>query len=123
MLDQIFGLSQPKLRLVEVKRPGKVEEKSILENKIVLGQLYDYMLQLHSYHGLQNVFGIVATYNEWRICWLPEVDTAARAISISMDKEEKNRMLDPALDIEEMNDQKEKEDTEVTEDLSSDSLG
>jgi hypothetical protein len=107
--------------VIEVKRPGMFEGKSIIENKIVLGQLYDYMLRLRSFHGLQNVFGIVTTYNEWRICWLPEADSAAYATSVSTDTGEKKRMLDRALDTEK--EEYEEEDVEVTEDSSVECIG
>jgi hypothetical protein len=36
----------------------------------VLGQLFDYMLRLHCFHGRDRVIGILSTYNEWRICEL-----------------------------------------------------
>lgn len=59
--------------VVEVKKPGG----KILESGFVFGQIYDYLLRLKSFHGLKFAFGIVATYNEWRIFWLPEGDEAA----------------------------------------------
>ena len=53
--------------MVEVKTPST---KKILESHQVAGQLYDYMMRLRSFYGLQAVFGIMTTYCEWRICWL-----------------------------------------------------
>ena len=37
------------------------------------------MLRLRYTHGLQAVFGIVTTYNEWRICWLHEANLIAES--------------------------------------------
>ena len=36
----------------------------------VYHQITSYMLMLREAFGLKNVFGIVSTYEEWRICWL-----------------------------------------------------
>jgi hypothetical protein len=59
--------------VVEVKKPGS----DILYNKHVLGQLYNYMLRLQSFFGVKHVFGIVTTYQEWRICWLRDANQSA----------------------------------------------
>ena len=59
--------------VVEIKKPGS----DILYNEYVLGQLYNYMLRLQSFFGVTNVFGIVTTYQEWRICWLSEANESA----------------------------------------------
>ena len=40
------------------------------------------LLLRRSFHGLQHVFGILTTYNEWRICWLPDCDDAAQATAV-----------------------------------------
>jgi hypothetical protein len=108
--------------VVEVKRPNTFDGKSILEDKIVLGQIYDDMLRLSCFHGLRNVFGILTTYNEWRICWLPEADVAACTESISADKTERERILEPEPDIEK-EDEVEEGDVEFTEDSSAAVLG
>jgi hypothetical protein len=57
--------------VIEIKKPGN----NILQNPHVLGQLYDYMLRLRSFFGVNHVFGILTSYDEWRICWLPDKNT------------------------------------------------
>ena len=59
--------------VVEVKKPAT----GILKNDLVISQLRDYMLLLKEYYGLRHIFGILTTFNEWRVCWLPSSDTAA----------------------------------------------
>ena len=34
----------------------------------MLGQLFDYMVLLHSFYGAKDLYGIVTTYNEWKVC-------------------------------------------------------
>eukprot|EP01133_Synstelium_polycarpum_P015459 gene15459-18342_t len=66
--------------VVEVKKPGS----KILDNLHTHGQILDYMLRLEHLYGQVNVFGIVTTYKDWRVCWLQgESDTTAQAKSIS----------------------------------------
>eukprot|EP01114_Cavostelium_apophysatum_P013712 TRINITY_DN3382_c0_g1_i2.p1 TRINITY_DN3382_c0_g1~~TRINITY_DN3382_c0_g1_i2.p1 ORF type:complete len:457 (-),score=87.95 TRINITY_DN3382_c0_g1_i2:34-1404(-) len=68
---------RPDIWFVEVgRRPvGVVEVKvpvsSILEKPSVHGQIYDYLMALREYFGIKDPFGIVTTYEEWRVCWLP----------------------------------------------------
>lgn len=62
--------------VVKVKKPG-----GALESPYVQGQLFDYMLRLQSFFGIKNVFGILTSYDQWRICWLPLSDQAAAATS------------------------------------------
>lgn len=59
----------------EVKKPGR----SIINSSFVHGQIYDYMLRLRSFHGLRYVFGIVSTYEQWRLYWLDDCAAAASA--------------------------------------------
>jgi hypothetical protein len=61
----------------EVKTPGS----SIMESDIIHGQIFDYMLQLRSFHGLKHVFGIVSTYKQWRIYWLNDKNCRNAAAS------------------------------------------
>lgn len=65
--------------VIEVKKPNE----KIMEEKLVHGQIYDYMLRLQSFYGIQNVFGIVTTYHQWRIYWLPQSQDIAQAQSIN----------------------------------------
>ena len=57
----------------EVKRPGK----HIMNSPYIFGQIYDYMLRLRTFHGLKHVFGIVSTYEQWRLFWLEDCCDAA----------------------------------------------
>ena len=52
--------------VIEVKKP----KSGILDNAKVLGELYDYMKQIVNFYGLKEVFGILTTYQEWRVCWM-----------------------------------------------------
>jgi len=56
--------------VVEVKRPG--DDDVVMNDATVFGQVYDYMMRLQSFHGLQCVFGIVSTYTSWRIFWFDD---------------------------------------------------
>jgi hypothetical protein len=69
--------------VVEVKKPGN----DIMDSPLLHGQIYDYMLRLQSFFGLRHVFGIVSTYAQWRVCWLPGVSesVAASDAILSMD--------------------------------------
>jgi len=61
--------------VIEVKKPTK----GILDKPQVNSQIYDYMMALRSFSGLQHVFGIVTTYEQWRICWLTDTESAAKS--------------------------------------------
>ncbi len=71
-----FGIP---IGVVEVKKPFG----SPLSNPKVIGQMYDYLSQLMHYTGRCHVFGILTTYNEWRIVWLPETNDAAMSATIN----------------------------------------
>jgi hypothetical protein len=45
----------------------------------VLGELYDFMLQLPNFCGVKRVFGILATFEAWRVYWLPGADSDTEA--------------------------------------------
>eukprot|EP01114_Cavostelium_apophysatum_P000777 TRINITY_DN1069_c0_g1_i11.p1 TRINITY_DN1069_c0_g1~~TRINITY_DN1069_c0_g1_i11.p1 ORF type:complete len:362 (+),score=90.71 TRINITY_DN1069_c0_g1_i11:1788-2873(+) len=76
-----------------MKKPsgGKVKNDGILNSPEVLGQCYDFMMALRNYFGIKNVFGILTTYEEWRICWLPECDHAALSDAPSSEELAKER--------------------------------
>lgn len=68
--------------VIEVKSPSQGKE-NILENKKVLGQIYDYMLSLKSFYNTKEVYGILTTLKEWRFLKLPEdedLDVSERKI-------------------------------------------
>ena len=56
------------------------------------------MLRLKTFYGLEEVFGIVSTYEQWRICWLPQSDERAKSSSLSTISESQQR-LNSASDI------------------------
>jgi hypothetical protein len=56
--------------VLEVKKP----DKKIMENERLHGQIFDYMIRLRNFYGQKHVFGIVSTYEEWRIYWLANDD-------------------------------------------------
>jgi len=62
----------------EVKKPNGAKAASALSHPALHGQIFDYMVNLRNFFGLKRVFGIVSTYEEWRICWLADSDEAAR---------------------------------------------
>lgn len=66
----VYGGGMP-IGVVGVKKPG---EDGTLQNPYVHGQLFDYMLRLQSFFGLQQVFGILTSYEKWRVCWMPRSD-------------------------------------------------
>ncbi|KAJ3070316.1 hypothetical protein HK102_006711 [Quaeritorhiza haematococci] len=65
----------------EVKKPSRRSgsNRSDLEDEDLLRQITNYMLELRYSHGLTFVFGIITTYEEWRILWFDDTDPAARA--------------------------------------------
>ena len=58
--------------VVEVKTPT---DRDVFQAGHVVGQLFDYMLRLRSFHGLKHVFGILTTYERWRFFWMPTPGT------------------------------------------------
>lgn len=71
--------------VVEVKKPFNPESpRSVMDDKIALGQLFDYMMHLRSYTGRQHPFGIITTYHEWRFAWLPDSENIALSTNISL---------------------------------------
>ena len=61
--------------VIEVKKPHFAE--NIVENKQVLGQLYDYLCRLRSIYDQLEVYGIATSLQDWCVCWLPDVLSAA----------------------------------------------
>jgi len=98
--------------VVEVKLPGE----KIMRSPNVYGQIFDDMMSLRSFHGLKHVFGIVTTYEEWQIFWLPETMTAA-ASTVAPPLE--LRLAPPEMKNEEVECCVQKEDEEGAEALSS----
>ena len=75
----LFGVP---VGVIEVKKPTG----SPLDDESVFGQMYDYLSQLNQYIGRSHAFGILTTYNEWRIVWLPDSnDVAAQSTTVNED--------------------------------------
>jgi hypothetical protein len=64
--------------VIEVKQPGP----SKMENLHVLGQVFDYICNLRNSFGQCEVFGILTTLAEWRVCWLPDSDSFAESVGL-----------------------------------------
>ena len=77
--------------VVAVKRPTK----GILDNRTVLGELYDYMKQVVNFYGLKEVFGIVTTYQEWRVCWMENADSVKLAETTPVEDAEESEPQTP----------------------------
>jgi hypothetical protein len=65
---------------IEVKKPGEVSEAA---SNINYGQLYDYLLRIRSFHGIQNVLGLYTNWDDWVFGWLEDSDTSACADSLN----------------------------------------
>lgn len=70
----VVRMRKQPIGVVEVKTPN---DDSIINHGRVHGQIYDYMCRLNEYFGLKSVFGIVTTYEKWRVYWLAESDPVA----------------------------------------------
>ncbi len=68
----VFDGTHP-IGVVEIKTP----HPGVLDNSYVHGQIYDYMAHIQQYIGVQHMFGIVTTYMQWRVFWLPTTDNIA----------------------------------------------
>jgi len=62
----VLALHGRPIGAIEIKKPGV----GVMDSSWVAGQILDYMTRIRSFHGQDNVFGIVSTYTEWRVCWL-----------------------------------------------------
>ena len=50
-----------------------------------MGELYDYMMRLRSYDGVTDCFGILTSFDQWYICWLPDTDDYATSTATEYD--------------------------------------
>ena len=83
---------------VEIKKPSKEGAESTMNDGKVQGQLFDYMLRIRSFHGLRHVFGILTNFEEWRICWLPDSDDAAKATNLMYELDADNININAATE-------------------------
>ena len=68
----VVGPNRKPVGLIEVKCPQEREpgKRSVLEDDVVSGQVYDYMKMLLLYHNCSHIFAISTTLVEWRFYWL-----------------------------------------------------
>jgi hypothetical protein len=82
----------------EVKKPN-LDGSSIMDNKLLLGQIFDYMMKIRSVNGMRYVFGVITDYREWRICWLNDSDAAATTAELCSLKDVENISLSRELRV------------------------
>lgn len=58
--------------VVEVKKPDLIGKQPCLNHPNVLGELYDFMSRLESFYGITPAFGILTTFETWRIAWFSD---------------------------------------------------
>jgi hypothetical protein len=78
---------------VEVKKPDR-HQNGVTE-EMVLGQLFDYLMRIRTFHGVKNLFGIVTDFETWTICWPQDSSTMAAADDDCF----VDAMMDPATTI------------------------
>jgi hypothetical protein len=66
--------------VVEVKKAGEVS----MTNGFIAGEVFDYMMHIRSLFGVREVFGILTSYDEWRVCWLPDDESKELAVAESL---------------------------------------
>eukprot|EP00980_Cylindrotheca_fusiformis_P006810 scaffold1426_cov83-Cylindrotheca_fusiformis.AAC.12 len=79
---------QGKIERPDIWKPGEDEAPPALQNSYVHGQIFDYMLRLQSFLCLHHVFGILSSYDQRQICWMPGSDRAAQATSLGTGAQE-----------------------------------
>jgi len=82
--------------VVEVKKPGK----QAMTHENIIGECFDYMQDVRGFDGLDHVFCILTTYQQWRIMWLPDSDAGAKSIKVPGKPDhapKKKEMLDRLL--------------------------
>ena len=80
------------------KLPSENEEDAISNGRI-LGQLFQYLLMLQQSYGVANCFGILSTYNRWRVCWLPNAETDALAANDQTPDKIEAKVYEAPVDI------------------------
>jgi hypothetical protein len=72
--------------VIGVKKPGP----GILKNRKVVAQMAQYLNIQRHYFGLTQVYGVLSTLEEFRICWLPDCDNCAASTEQSFPMEQIN---------------------------------
>lgn len=65
---------------VEVKRPATGTNDDPFLSDSVFGEVFDQLMYLREYHGMEHPFGLLSTYEKVCVCWLPESSKVAAAI-------------------------------------------
>ena len=69
----VFSINRLPIGYCEVKKPGLLRsEDAPLNRGDILGQAYDYAMELRHLHGLQWAFVILTTFAHWRVLWLDD---------------------------------------------------
>jgi len=64
---------------IEIKKPSG----AIMDEPLLAGQVFDYLMLLKSFYGIEFQFGIVSTYELWQFFWLHKTDPAAQMNTVS----------------------------------------
>ncbi len=57
-------------------------EDGTLDDPVLLNKMYERLLSLKIYHGIDKPFGIMTSYENWRVVWLPEDNAAAAEVTL-----------------------------------------
>ncbi len=91
----IFGSNGRPLLLVLLSSSSseKPDENSVRTPRYRkdLGQAFDFMMELRSYHGHYEVFCVISSMTQWRFCWLPDSEALAGSSSMKEDYEDENK--------------------------------
>jgi hypothetical protein len=66
--------------IVEVKKAGEIA----MTNGFIAGEVFDHMMHIRSLFGVREVFSILTSYDEWRVCWLPDDESDKLAVAESL---------------------------------------
>jgi hypothetical protein len=69
----------------EVKRPSPTSDASPLDNRSILGQAFDYAVELRNSYGIRWPFVLLTTFTEWRVVWLNDPACIYAASATSLD--------------------------------------
>ncbi|CAG8635828.1 5991_t:CDS:2 [Paraglomus brasilianum] len=64
---------------IEIKKPSG----AIMDEPLLAGQVFDYLMLLKSFYGIEFQFGIISTYELWRVFWLHKTDPVAQMNTVS----------------------------------------
>jgi hypothetical protein len=69
----VLSINSLPIGFCEVKKPGIMYNvDTALHRPEILGQAYDYAMELRHLHGLQWAFVILTTFTHWRVLWLDD---------------------------------------------------